>query len=503
MKTKIILLLVLMLFACSILQGTAASESASKRKFITLDVQDMEITDVVRMIADQSGLNIVISKNVRGRVTINLQNVWVEEALDAILKVNSCTYLKEGQIIQIYTIPEFKQMETFAQLQTRVYSLKHIKSADLKPMLNSLKSAKGKVEIEPKTNSIIVTDVEDNMATIEETIRQMDKKLQTQAYTLSYADPAEIQKKLLGIIPETEGEVLVDERTNSLIVSVSPLLLDKIDMLIENWDKQIPQVLIEAKIIQLTLEKGRLLGVDWQFRDSTSHSISIGAKDLPIPTGVPYVDAFKIGVLDEDDYQITLRALEGTSDVNLISSPRIVTLHNQEATILIGSSEPYEVLHYDTEGHVTSKELKFVDVGIKLMVTPKIAEDGFITMNIHPEVSSPRKGTVTDALAVDTTEANTVMTVKDGNTLVLGGLIKEDKEEYVQKIPLLGDLPLLKHLFRNTYTKKVKKEILIFITPRIITSSEDFSKNQFNTQEGFIERQRAMREAMEEALLFQ
>ncbi len=219
----------------------------------------------------------------------------------------------------------------------------------------------------------------------------------------------------------------------------------------------------------LHLEKNKFLGIDWQYQNPDKHTITVGAKDLPVPTGITYVDAFKIGVLSNDDYQVAIRALEQSSDVNLISSPRIVTLNNTEAKILIGSSEPYEVFHYDEEGHITGKEIKFVEVGIKLTVTPKISEDGFITMHIRPEVSSPRKGTVTDALAIDTTEANTVMTVKDGNTVVMGGLIKDDKETHIAKIPLLGDIPLIKHLFRNSYTALVKKEIIIFITPKIIS----------------------------------
>ncbi len=470
---------------------------AQDKKLITLDVKDMEIIDVIRMIADQSGLNIVTSKNVRGRVSINLQKVDVEAALDAILKVNNLTYVKEGEIIRIYTLSEFRQREQFALMRTRVYSLQHIKAADLKPMLISLKSANGKVEIEPKTNRVVVTDTEEAIRSIEETIKAMDKKLETRIYRLSYARPLEIQKNLLQILPEAEGEVLVDVRTNCLVVTASPLLLNKIDVLVHNWDRQVPQVLIEAKIVQVTLERGRLLGVDWQFKSPTTHSVTIGAKDLPIPTGVTYVDAFKIGVLGVDDYQVALRALEGISNVDLISSPRIVTLDNEEAKILIGSSEPYEIIHYDTEGHVTSKEIKFIDVGIKLMVTPKIADDGFITIKIHPEVSSPRKGTVTEALAIDTTEATTIMTIRDGDTVALGGLIKDDKETHIAKIPILGDIPLLGLIFRSKYTKTVKKEIIIFITPKILTIKEDSARNKQAAR--LIEREKVMQEALGKA----
>jgi type II secretory pathway component GspD/PulD (secretin) len=251
--------------------------------------------------------------------------------------------------------------------------------------------------------------------------------------------------------------------------------------------------------LQITLDKSKFLGVDWQYQNTDKHTLTFGAKSLPIPTGVTYVDAFKIGVLGTDDYQFTIRALEKSSDVDLISNPHIVTLDNTEAKILIGSSEPYEIFHYDQDGRITGKEIKFVEVGIKLIVTPKISEkDGFITMSIHPEVSSPRIGTVTNALAIDTTEATTVMTVKDGNTVVLGGLIKDNKETHIAKIPLLGDLPLIKHLFRNTYTVTNKKEIIIFITPRIISPEIISSINQA-TVPVFNKRDEEMRKALEAA----
>jgi type II secretory pathway component GspD/PulD (secretin) len=446
---------------------------AQQEKTITLDVKDMELTDVIRMISDQSGLNIITSKNVKGQVTINLQDIPVEKALSALLTVNNCGFIKEGDIIQVYTLPELNQKEQFSQLYTKVFRLKFVKAVDLKQTLSSLKSGRGRMEIEPKTNTIVITDTAEGLAAIEKAIAEMDKKQETKVYKLSYAKPLDLQKNLQSIIPLTEGDFLADERTNSLVVTASPLLLEKMDVLISNWDKQIPQVLIEAKILEITLDKSRLLGVEWTYQNPEKHSLTVGSGNLPFPSGATSVEAFRIGVLNVDDYEVVIRALEGSSDTNLISSPRIVTLDNTEAKILIGSSEPYEIFHYDAEGHVTGTEVKFVEVGIKLTVTPKISQDGYITMNIRPEVSSPREGTVsTGALAIDTTEANAMMTVKNGNTLVMGGLIKDEKQEGVFKIPFLGDIPLIKYAFRNKYNKTVKKEIIIFITPKIISPDQ-------------------------------
>ena len=138
---------------------------------ITLDVKDMELGDVLRMVADQSGLNIVASKNVKGLVSINLQDAPVDTALEAILKVNNCGYVKEDNIIQVYTYPELSQKEQFTRLITRVFRLENVKSADLKTAITSLKSARGMVETESKTNSIMVTDTKEVIGLIEGAIK--------------------------------------------------------------------------------------------------------------------------------------------------------------------------------------------------------------------------------------------------------------------------------------------------------------------------------------------
>jgi type II secretory pathway component GspD/PulD (secretin) len=456
------------LILCIIMAHPAQYVFSQEEKFITLDVKDMEIADILRMIADQSGLNIIASKNVKGAVTISLQNVPVDRALDAILKTNNAGFVKEDSIIQVYTYPELQQKEQFAQLETRVFRLKNVRATDVRQSLATLNSPRGKMEVEAKTNSIIVTDTKDNVRCIEDALLQLDQPLETRTYTLNYADPPEVAKALQGMIPVTEGEFLVDERTNSVIVTAAPLTLSKIDAMVTSWDRRMPQVLIEARIMQVTLEKNKSLGIDWQWIDPSNHNATISTKGFPIPTGSVFVDAIRMGVLADDQYEVAIRALQTNDDVDLISSPSIVTLDGTEAKILIGSSEPYEVFQFDQDGRVTGKDLKFIEVGIKLVVTPKIADDGYITLDIHPEVSSPRTGTATAALAVDTTEANTSITIKDGNTVVLGGLIKDDKETHVAKVPILGDIPLLKYAFRYTYDTTTKKEIIIFITPKIV-----------------------------------
>jgi type II secretory pathway component GspD/PulD (secretin) len=180
---------------------------------------------------------------------------------------------------------------------------------------------------------------------------------------------------------------------------------------------------------------------------------------------------FQIGTLSSDDYQVTLEMLESNSNTEVLSSPRVVVIDNHEANILVGSEEPYIVTTTDPDTGWVYEETKFKDVGLKLIVTPKIDEDNYITMTVHPEVSTARRvAEVDNALAVDTTQADTTMMVKDGETVVLGGLMKNTKSDTEQKIPILGDIPLLGYLFRSTQKELQKTEILVFITPHILTN---------------------------------
>ena len=180
---------------------------------------------------------------------------------------------------------------------------------------------------------------------------------------------------------------------------------------------------------------------------------------------------FQIGTLSSDDYQATLEMLESNSNTEVLSSPRVVVIDNHEANILVGSEEPYITTSTDPDTGWVYEETKFKSVGLKLVVTPKIDEDNYITMIVHPEVSTARRvAEVDNALAIDTTQADTTMMVRDGETIVLGGLMKDTKSTTEKKIPFLGDIPILGWFFRSTEKEVKKTEILIFITPHILTN---------------------------------
>ena len=435
----------------------------AQNKTITIVAENKEISDILYEIAEAANMNLVISKDVTGEVTVKLIDVSLDKALRTVLQPNNLTYTIEGDVITVYTYAEFQQHERFSPLKTRVFTLENIEVSSLRRAFMSMKSTRGKVEFNLKGNQVIITDTAQKIKEIEEILKEIDKEREVRKYRLKYADAEDVKEKLLQVISEETGEVFVDERTNSVVIKAASPLLKNIDELIEGWDVQHQQVLIEAKILQVTLDKEHRLGIDWNsslnLRQNVSMDLTKGSSSI-----------FEVATLTADEYEITLKMLETQAETEVLSSPRVVVIDNHEANILVGSSEPYIETTKDPDTGWVTEETKFKDVGLKLIVTPKIGEDNFITITVHPEVSTARRVTEVDnALAVDTTQADTTMMVKDGETVVLGGLMKDVKSKTIRKVPLLGDIPLLGYLFRSKERSNKKTELVVFITPHILT----------------------------------
>lgn len=454
--------------------GAESDKGVSSSTLISLDVKSINLEDALRLIAEQSGLNIVTSKNARGTITVKLKDVPVEDALNAILEVNNCKYIKEGNIIKVYTYQDLEQGERFVDLETKVFTLEFAKVTDIKPLILSAKSARGKMEVNTKTNQIIVFDTPDILKQMEDMIKEMDKEIQLRVFQLNYADPTEMQNKLSQFIPKTEGEIMVDIRTNSIIVKALPPVQKEVETLLEKWDRQNKQVQIEAKMIEVTIDDSTQLGIDWEYETPATlkkqEPSTFNLKENLSPD-LTKGGIFKVGTLSADDYTATLEMLATSANTDVLSSPKVTVLDGQEASILVGSSEPYTVTSEDPVTGFVTESTNFIDVGIKLIVTPKIGQDNYITMGIHPEVSTARRvAEANNALAVDTTQADTTLTVKDGQTVVLGGLMKQDKKKTTKKIPILGDIPILGLLFRSLNEENIKKELIVFITPHILSA---------------------------------
>ena len=471
-------------------QGFGSSASAPKGIVLdALELKDMDIVDVLKLISKKSGLNIVAGKNVKGKVTIYLKSVGVRDALQIILESNDLAYVEEGGIIKVLTAQDFQQLYGYKfgqKTETKLVQLEYAKADEVLPVLGQMKSQLGTVTADTKSNTLIITDRPEKILLMEEVIRRADIPLSTKVFSLRYAKADEVASKIQNLLTKNIGKIEFDDRSNKIFVTETKEKINEILKMIEAFDEKHTEVLIEAKILQITLSDQYKMGIDWQAIVSDFHTLDF-ASNFDVLSSTDKSGKLSIGTIASDDYSVLIEALETVGETNILSNPRIAVINNEEAKILVGSSEPYVTSETTTtaSGPVTTAEsVNFIEVGVKLFVTPTIHGDGYITMKIKPEVSS-LTGYVTTSTnnkipTVDTSEAETTVTAKDGVTIIIGGLIKEQDIRTVNKVPILGDIPFLGSIFRNEDKSVTKTEIVIFLTPRIITgdrlSGEDILK---------------------------
>lgn len=417
---------------------------------ISLDFKDVDIEDVLRLVAEVSELNIIAGDEVSGQVTIRLVDVPWDQALDVILLTKGLGFVRVGNVLRIAPAEVLKSEEE-ARLQER--------------------RAKEKLE------DLLV-------------------KLQP----VNYADVKDVEKMVKRLLTP-RGTVDVDERTNTIILKDIASVIDEATALIKAIDTQTPQVLIEAKIVEANLDFSREIGSQWAFgaqplvdgfdsssadrRDlnigndfvfhdnellsgftETFNHVSVTNPITSVPTGLLDLGAF---LLDEQfNLELRLEAAESHGEGKVISSPRVVTLDNRKASIEQGVSIPFQTFENG------DAKLEFIDAVLKLEVTPHITADRSIIMKIEVERNAPDDSvqTPTGSPAIAKNEALTETLVKDGQTLVIGGIYTVEKADRESRVPYFHKIPILGNAFKNHETRDIRKELLVFVTPRVVVNPE-------------------------------
>ncbi|VAX36090.1 hypothetical protein MNBD_UNCLBAC01-984 [hydrothermal vent metagenome] len=447
-----------------------------------LDFKNVDIMDVLKVIAKKSNLNIVAGRGVAGKVNIYLQDVEVREALKIILESQNLTFAEEGNILRVMTAKDFqlKYGHKFGEkLEISVVQLVYADALAVNSILTQMKSVIGKVIVDKSSNSIILIDTSDKVRLLEQLILEIDAPRITQVFELYYGKVEDVAPKVTELLTKNIGRVEFDVRSNKLIVTDVPEKILQVEKLISTLDDKEKVVFIEAKILQVVLSDQQKMGVDWE-------GIVANYKNLNLKSNFDVLESsdkrgtVSVGTLSDDNYTALLEALEEEGATNILSNPRITVTNNNAAKILVGSTEPYITSTTITPSSgptTTSESVNFIEVGVKLYVTPTIHRGGFITMNIKPEVSSVIRTVTTSnnntIPVVETSEAETTVMVKDGVTIVIGGLIKDETIDSEKKIPLLGDIPLLGRAFKNTNHFSRKTELVIFLTPKIVSGDVD------------------------------
>src|SRR3989338_6286333 len=478
MKNKLFFVLIIL----SLL--TANSVFGQTNNKISLDIKGMDIVDVLKTLANRTGMNLIIGKNVTGRVTLFLKDVDVWDAFEIVLLANELAYQKQGEIINVMSQRDYELLygERFQdKKQAKTIPLKYARAADLSRALNQIKTNIGRVVVDEASNTLVLIDTPKKINEMQDFIKNADLPTQARVFNLNYAQADKIQAKISETLTKGVGSIRIDERTNKVAVTDFPDKLDEISNIITAFDEKTPQVLIDAQIIEIKPSDKFEMGVDWDYWIEKHFRVG---SSLPIGTsGRLLLGTTTASPSEKGDYKAILDLLRTIGDTKILSSPRIMVLNNQEARILVGTKDAYITSTTSLSGTttVTSQEINFVDTGIKLYVTPTINRDGFVTMKIKPEVSSATRTSIksedkiTEIPIVSTSETETTVMVKDGVTIIMGGLRKDEKQKTVKKIPLLGDIPLLGFLFRSTSDEAKKTELVILLTPHIMSGETPFT----------------------------
>lgn len=378
---------------------------------IDLSFVDEDVRVILHTLAIISNVDIIIDESIKGNITLKLKSTTFENALILITSAKGLSYRKIGESFIIEPV----DMGT-----TEIYKLRYIRAVDIKKTL------------EPIMNSL---------------------KLKAE----------------------------IDEISNSLIFSGSPTGCARIKILLTDLDVPQQQVVIEAKVVAINKAKTKELGIDWSW-DVTPQYAEYSAEQVNIANGVTTIEPGKVtrdtgkGIIQfgrnpeghpyEFYYQAKINALISNGNAKILASPKVTTINGNEARILIGDHIP--VLTERMEDGKTTTTVEYIDTGIKLTYTPTITADGTITAKVHTEVSTPSLVTDIKNYRITTREVESMVCMKDGETMVIGGLIGSEESKTNNKIPFLSELPLIGTLFKSVHNSKVETEVIIFLTAKLV-----------------------------------
>jgi MSHA type pilus biogenesis protein MshL len=468
-------------------EDTGAAELKPGR--ISLDLKGIDILELLRILSMKMSVTIVPSKSVAGRVNVFLNNVSYKDAFDIVLISQDLAAEQKGNIINVMTAQEYERTYGKRYNEQRVIKslrLKYAKPSTVFGILGQIKSDIGKIIVDESTGTIILIDIPAKIELMENTIKELDRPLHTEIFDIKYAKSSDIKTQLASVITTGPGELYVDDRSGKVAISDLPEKMTKIRKIFDAFDSAPQQVFIEAEVVEITLNNNFERGINWEkvFNDEQ------WIKWLKLYGGFSLKGVFpntstllsgsyqqvNVGSLtSKNHYDAILKFIQKYGDTKILSRPRISAINNQEAKVMVGTRQAY-VTATQSQGQattVTSESVQFIDVGVKLNVVPSINVDGYITMKIKPEISTVTSTLTTKAGSnvpiVSTSEAETVVKVKDGTMLMIAGLMGEEKVDTTTGWPYLAKVPVLGALFSSkSYTTK-KTELIIFLTPYIIS----------------------------------
>ena len=419
--------------AAGALEERASIEKNYSGQKISLDFKDADIKNVFRLLAEVSGLNIIVTADVNRRVTLRLLEVPWDQAMDLIISTNGLDKEQIGNVVRISTANTFRA-----------------ERSDL------LAAKKAREDFEP---------------------------LQTMYFNLNYAKAKALESNIKALMSKRlDAALVVDERSNTIMVRDIHKSIEDVNALVSKLDLRTPQVLIESNLIETTPTFSRALGIEMEalFNDGRVRSSSRFIADPPFaggPQPTPTVNqliiptnGFRFGYFGNNITGV-LSAAEAEGNVKIISRPSVVTLNNIESQI-----ESANIIRIRTTAATVGEagNLREIRAGITLKVTPQVSADGFVLLKINAKSSTLDFGRTVDGIPQENTrEANANVLVRDGETVVIGGIMKDTSSNSDSGVPYLKEIPVLGWLFKKSSWQKDFEELVVFITPRVLASGSE------------------------------
>jgi type II secretory pathway component GspD/PulD (secretin) len=450
--------------ACVIALGPITTSAAPT---INIDVRDADIVDVLRLLGTQAGVNLMPDASLRhDRVSLHLRGVTFEETMDALTRAYDLQVRKEGAVLLVGAGASMNRRfgerdDGALGTHTKIFRILNARPEDLVKPLSDALIAGTVVLADRRTASIVVTG---NQSTIERAtglIAALDAPAslavaqRVGTVALRYVKASDAVKLLKGFVPD--GSAVADDRQNVILLSGTQEVAQTVHAFLDQIDQPSRQVMFEVKVIDMTPKN-----------DSSNIGIQFGGVDL---TGQPAAGATSFTFARSSlQLNATLNFMVSKGQAKILATPRLVTLNNHEASLLIG--ETYPIIYFDIRSG--NQQIQTIDIGVKLRMTPTIGADGSIIAELHPEYSEIQ-GFEQTYPVIANRKVDSTLRVADGETIVLGGLLREVTSETVTKLPLLADIPVLGEVFKNRQRSAERDEIVFLITPHIVQPGKESS----------------------------
>ena len=391
--------------------------AAALTRLVSIDADETYLPGVLKILAEKGNLNIITGPGVSGgKITIHMKDVPVEQAVNLVVRAAGLAYERIGNSI---LVAEAKSLKEETGLSSYVVSLK-------------------------------------------------------------FADANDVKAALKGLTDQIE----IDRGGNRLIIVTSPRIISEIESIVSELDRPARQVMLEARIVEVSTDDTKKLGIDWDLLNRQGVLIVEGnpaaSASGTLPSELPFLPPNVNGKVpglhslsrQAKAFQLAIDLLIREGNARVLANPKLATLNGKEATMLVGQRIPFLVSGtvFAGGGAAPVQSVQREEVGIKLSITPLINADGYITTVIKPEVSSVTgfKGNNADLPIIATRQASTTVRLKDGSSVIIGGLLSEEKTVSITRVPILGSIPLLGLLFQHQSITTTKKDLVIEVTPRIL-----------------------------------